>query len=172
MPPRPRHWLHVLSRDVAAALLVVLAGCTTDFAATQARPAQDGEDGVSWVTVRFRNLTDADAVNVEFYATNQPLANLPDDLFVAEHLVTRSVGVAGTAILQPRYQDSIEFPCTGDLTLGTFGGNFLDNATGEPRGVGTPRWAQEGPLALCGSTVTFDFSGGNGAFTTILNVGG
>ena len=42
------------------------------------------------------------------------------------------------------------------LTLGTSGGQFLDAESGALRGRGTPRWAQEGPLALCGGEITFD----------------
>ncbi len=67
--------------------------------------------------------------------------------------------------------DSIDFPCTEGLSIGTLGGIFLDNDSGEQRGVGTARWAQEGPLALCGSVVAFEFAGNSDEFTTTLTVG-
>lgn len=129
---------------------------------------QPNEDTVA---IRFRNLTADEAVDVEFHATNESLQDLPDDLFVAENLVTTSVGVAGTGIIQPWQQDAIEFPCTANLTIGTRGGSFTDSESGEPRGVGTPRWAQEGPLGLCGAVVTFDFIGDGVEFTTVLGIG-
>jgi hypothetical protein len=123
------------------------------------------------VIVRFRNFTVNDAVNVEFYATNRPLLSVPGDLFLEENLVTESIGVAGTGIVQPQTEDTIAFPCGANLTLGTAGGSFSDNESGEPRGLGIPRWAQEGPLALCGSVVTFEFSGNGTDFVTILTIG-
>jgi hypothetical protein len=123
------------------------------------------------VRVRFANLTTQEAVDVEFFASNEPLENLPDDLLLPEHQVTASIGVAGTGIIEPGGQDVIEFPCTPNLTLGTRGGSFVDNETGEPRGAGTPRWAQQGPLALCGAVVMFRFSGDGVDFTTTLTIG-
>jgi len=158
--------------------LIVGAGCGVEM--DPGSPAADDLSALSEgdrdqptpdaVIVRFRNLTLSDAVNVEFYATNDPLETIPDDLFAPENLVTASIGVAGTGIVQPRTEDAIAFPCTADLTLGTAGGSFADNESGEPRGLGNPRWAQEGPLALCGAVVTFQFSGSGTNFTTILTI--
>lgn len=137
----------------------------TSSSEIELRPSEDT------VAIRFRNLTADEAVNVEFHATNELLQDLPDDLFLAENLVTTSIGVAGTGIIQPWQQDVIEFPCTANLTVGTRGGSFADSESGEPRGAGTPRWAQEGPLGLCGAVVTFDFIGDGAEFTTVLSIG-
>lgn len=153
------------------------AGCSLDLAAllpddadpSQTSGGQRHENEI--VTIRFRNLTASEAVHVEFYATTQPLGVLPDDLFLPEHLVTASIGIAGTGIIPPQQPDVIEFPCTPTLTIGTLGGTFVDVESGEPRGQGVPRWAQEGPLGLCGSMVTFDFSGDPTAFGTTLSIG-
>ena len=123
------------------------------------------------VTLRFRNSTLDEAVDVEFYATNEPLANIPDDLFVPQNLVTASLGVAGTGIVTPLREDLITFPCSLDLTIGTLGGRFLDNETGEARGQGVRRWLEERPLGLCGTVVTFEYAGDDGVFTTILQLG-
>lgn len=123
------------------------------------------------VTLRFRNSTFDEAVDIEFYATNEPLANIPDDLFVPENLFTASLGVAGTGIVTPLREDVITFPCSVDLTIGTLGGRFLDNETGELRGQGMRRWLEERPLGLCGAIVTFEYAGDEGVFTTILQLG-
>ena len=56
-------------------------------------------------------------------------------------------------------------------TVGTLGGVFLNNDTGEILGMGTLRWIGEGQAGLCGSIVTFDFTGVDGEFTTQIRVG-
>lgn len=123
------------------------------------------------VTVRFRNSTLDEAVDVEFYVANELLANIPDDLFVSQNLFTASLGVAGTGIVTPLREDVITLPCSLDLTIGTLGGRFLDNETGEVRGQGVRRWLEERPLGLCGAVVTFEYAGDAGVFTTILQLG-
>ncbi len=151
---------------------IALAGCSVDVAAVVPRPAVQTDTPGDVVTIRFRNLAVNEAVNVEFYATDDQLEDLPDDLFVPANRITANIGVAGTGIIEPMDADSIEFPCTATLTLGTTGGSFADNETGEPRGVGTPRWAQQGPLGLCHGVVTFEFSGDGVDFRTALTIGG
>lgn len=156
-----------------------LTSCELDLGSETTPADQTGspiDDGISpsseeSVTIRFRNLTANEAIDVEFHASSQPLARLPDDLLVAENLVTYSIGVAGTGIIQPLTEDTIVYPCSPGLTIGTAGGSFMDSETGEPRGFGTPRWVEEGPLALCGGVVTFEFVGDDTDFSTILTVG-
>ncbi len=158
-------------------------GCAVDLAdvlawpddatsPTDITPSGEGDDTtLEVVTIRFRNLTADEAVNVEFHASQEPLESLPEDLFAEEYLVTTSIGIAGTGIIRPWQEDVIEFSCTANLTIGTPGGSFVDDESGEPRGIGVPRWVQEGPLALCGSVVTFEFSGDGIDFTTSLIIG-
>lgn len=154
--------------------LIPLA-CSVDIGEAVPRSAPGIEEtDQAVVRVRFLNLTSANAVDVEFYASNEPVATLPEDLFVPANRITASIGVAGTGILQPANQDAIDFPCTPTLTLGTQGGSFVDNETGEPRGMGTARWAQEQPLGLCGGVVTFVYSSNDeqdDAFRTRLFIG-
>ena len=171
-----------LAIDLYIGLMSALAtttGCDVELGAGPPAPGDASALGegdrdqptADAVIVRFRNLTLSDAVNVEFYATNDPLETVPGDLFLPQNLVTASIGVAGTGIVQPRTEDAIALPCTANLTLGTAGGSFSDNESGEPRGLGIPRWAREGPLALCGAVVTFEFSGDDADFITILTIG-
>ena len=154
--------------------LVPLA-CSVDVGEVVPRSAPGIEEtDQTVVRIRFLNLTSANAVDVEFYASNEPVATLPDDLFVPANRITASIGVAGTGILQPANQDTIGFPCTSTLTLGTLGGSFVDNETGEPHGTGTARWIQEQPLGLCGGIVTFVYSRNDeldDAFRTRLFIG-
>jgi hypothetical protein len=142
----------------ALALWVAVAGvgCSLDF--DPGEPAVDDETlAEDVVMVSFWNRTVTEAVDVQFHAANELLDTLPDDLFVDANRVTRSIGLAGRGILEPGMLDSISFPCTDDLTLGTMGGEFSDAETGDERGVGAPRWAQAEPLGLCGSVVTIEF---------------
>ena len=152
-------------------IVAAAAACTIEVAPDPSCAPEDINTPEGYVTVRFRNLSVFEAVDVEFFATNESLGNLSEDLFNPANLVTANIGVAGTAIIQPWQVDVVEFPCSDALTLGTQGGRFVDDESGEFRGVGTPRWAQEGPLALCGSVVTFEYSGGDGVFSTALFIG-
>jgi len=167
-----------VSRGLLPAVVgVVLAGCALDMAPEDTvveltdDPAAAVEPATPIVTIRFRNVAVNEAVNVEFYATNDPTVTLPDDLFVPENSITTSVGVAGTGLLQPLQDDTIEFPCTPDLVVGTLGGTFLDNETGEVIGSGVARWAQETALGLCGYKILFEFGNDFGTFTTRVAIG-
>jgi hypothetical protein len=125
------------------------------------------------VMVRFRNLAIAEAVDVEFYATDEPLEN-PDDLFDPAYLLSEEMGIgfAGTGLVPPLREEVIELPCSDDLIIGTGGGHFVDSDTGEPHGDGTQLLTQARFQGFCGSVVTFRFSGREGDFTTTLTIGG
>ena len=153
------------------AVAITLAGCGTEVAVDQTPITALESVAPEEVLVQFRNYAEAEAVNVEFYATNEPLETVPEQLFHEANRVTNSIGVAGTGIVQPLRVDAITFPCTENLTLGTTGGTFSDNETGEVRGAGTRRWVQEGPLALCGHVVTFEFRPDGERFVTIAKIG-
>ena len=147
------------------------AGCATQSATDQIPTSPDAPITPDEVLVRFRNYAESEAVDVEFYATNDPLAVVPDDLFQEANHFTTSIGVAGTGIVQPLRADAITFSCTEHLAMGTSGGSFWDNETGQARGVGTMRWVQEGPLGLCGHVVTFEFRPDGEGFVTLAMVG-
>ena len=135
-------------------------------------PDGDGGDaaGDDTVLVVFRNLSSTDAVQVDFHAASG-ITNVPDDLFVSENLITQDIGVAGTGIVQPLQFDFLrEFPCTGDLLLGTSGGRFLDNETGELRGTGQPRWVEASAVGFCGGAVTFTFVSDGEEFRTEVSI--
>lgn len=154
---------------VAAAML--MAGCATEIPMGQTSTSSGESVAPEEVLVRFHNFSESEAVDVEFFATNDPLDMLPDDLFQEVNRVTASIGIAGTGIVTPRRADAVTLPCTEHLMLGTIGGSFSDNETGEARGVGIMRWVQEGPLALCGHTVTFKYSPDGEEFLTVVEVG-
>ncbi len=116
-------------------------------------------------------FADTEAVNVEFYSATGPLATLPDDLFVEENLVTVDIGVAGTGILEPFDTDSLLLPCGSELIIGTTGGTFSDNGSGEVRGTGDARWIQASAVGFCGREVVFDYIGVADGFLTQLTVG-
>ena len=168
MRSRIRLWMCLSS----ALPMAAYAGCSTNVPAEIAASPTPMTVAADQVLIRFRNLAPIDAVDVEFYATNESLEAVPDDLFQEEHRLTASIGIAGTGIIQPFHEDAITFPCTGDLTVGTSGGRFSHNETGEAAGAGTSRWAQEAPLGLCGRVVTFEFFARGEGFGTTLTVSG
>lgn len=145
-------------------------GCSAQMATDQTPTSQEEPITPDEVLVRFRNLARLEAVDVEFYASNEPLTVLPDGLFQEVNRVTANIGVAGTGIVQPSRADAIAFKCTEHLTMGTTGGSFRDNETGQARGIGTMRWVQEGPLGLCGRVVTFEFRADGEGFLTLVLV--
>ena len=160
---------------ILSAILVFTCGCTISVM-PDAGPAPSGGGAVggdgldATVTVRFRNLTTSDAVDVEFFATNEPVDNLPDDLFLDSNSVTASIGLAGSGLIGPGQEDEIEFPCTEDLVLGTLGGTFLDDESGETQGTGDQRWSEEGPQFSCGAIIVFEYSTVGDAFVTQLKL--
>lgn len=146
----------------------VLAGCS----ATPTPPDDgNGDPQEETILVVFRNLSASQAVQVNFHATSEPLAVIPDDLFVPGNRYTTGIGVAGTGIVQPSQFDFVrDFPCSPSLILGTSGGEFLDNDTGEGLGVSPPRWVEASALGFCGGAVTFTFSSENGEFLTSISI--
>lgn len=160
---------------IAPAILMFTCGCTISVMPDLGPPSSGGGAGGgdgpdATVTVRFRNLTTSDAVDVEFFATNEPLDNLPDDLFLDSNSVTASIGLAGSGLVGPGQEDEIEFPCTEDLVLGTLGGTFLDDESGETQGTGDQRWSEEGPQFSCGTTIVFEYSTVGDTFVTQLKL--
>jgi len=160
---------------VLASLVIISPGCGLGLPNESGENTNDGTSGSDRpedriVTVRFKNFTLEEAVDVEFFATNFLISTLPEGLFQDNNRFTASVGIAGTGIVEPLSQDIIEYPCTDNLTLGTLGGRFVDNETGELQGIGHPRWAQQGPLSLCGSVVTFEYLRNGSEFITKLQV--
>lgn len=155
---------------------ILFPGCSITLDPPAGNPSDDGAPGEvpnaqAFVTVHFRNFAETDAVDVEFYMTDQPLAVVPDDLFVDAFRLRAGIGVAGTGIIEPLSEDVAEFPCGPGLLLGTAGGRFLDNESGDPQGFGTPRWAEEAALGFCGGAISLDFiKRGNGTFDTVVQI--
>lgn len=162
----------MLSRQTIAGSLMLLAGALLPGCGESPTVPDDGDPTApDTVLVVFRNLSITDAVQVNFYAALDPLSNLPDDLFVPANLNTAGVGVAGTGIVQPAQFDFLrDFPCTDDLVIGTSGGQFLDNDTGEVRGTSAARWVEASSVGFCGAAVTFTFSVEDGEFRTSIAI--
>lgn len=157
-----RCWGHGLRALVVAG--VMLGGCTIDFGVgnenANGNTNQNANDNIGTsgqLVVRFRNYLTAEAVRTQFYASTEPLGTIPDDLFVEENLVTANIGLAGSGLLEPLSEDSIALTCTGDITVGTLGGEVLDPESGEVLGQGEMRWVEEAPLGLCGGVVTINY---------------
>ena len=162
--------------------IVVFASTACSVTAQLNPPGAGGADGGTTggtggggdiVTVMFRNLTDTEAVDVEFHTTEEQLASVPADLFDPDNrfLLVRNIGVGGGGRLAPATSDTIELDCVPGLLLGTTGGTFVDNESGDERGRGDERWVQEGAQFSCGATIVFEFAGAGDAFSTGLLIG-
>ena len=162
-------------------LLVTFAGlgCTIDFIPSDdgsvANDNSDPTSGDNQISIGFRNFATTEAVRLEFYLATGPLDALPGDLFLVENLIGgdneidgQGIGVANQAILEPQQQDWISVACDQDFAVGTTGGTFLDEESGELRGVGTMRWAQEGAQFACGAVIVFEYAPDGDGFTTTL----
>ena len=168
---------HVRAKLLTLALVsLALAGCSSDLEgvlSTFSDAATLTDDAVldpDSVEARFLNYSFTAAIEVEFYATNVQLDDTTTELFMPEHFVSSGIGLAATGIIEPAHQDSITFPCTASLTLGTAGGRFLDRDTGELLGAGAARWVTDAQLGLCGRVVTFEFTDTDGTFAVNLRV--
>ncbi len=149
-------------------------GCSVEVWPNPAQPSgtsPSSNDDRETMILRFVNEAADLGVDLEFYATNEPLDVLPDDLFVTENLVTEGLGFLGSGTLGPLWTDTVDFPCTQNLTIGTLGGTFRDTESNEERGVGVKRWATDRQMGLCGAVATFTFAPDDDGFTTTLTVG-
>jgi hypothetical protein len=169
---------------VPALILVLLLGCADEailgllLDESIAAGAGTPNDNVASeplpearVAVRFANTTLNEAVNVQFYASSDVVEQVPDDLFAdPENLVTASLGIAGTGLIEPGEKDEITLDCDENLIFGTEGGLFLDNESGDERVNGERRWVEQRALGVCGGTVTFVFTREGESFRTRLTV--
>ena len=119
------------------------------------------------MTIRFVNDSPDQAVQVEFYATNEPLEAIPEELWVdGTHLILKGIGLAGSGLLAPLAEDEIQFECTETLIIGTLGGEFRDTETGEMLGRGSELFVPLGGFPLCGRTAVYTYSSTGGEYQT------
>lgn len=154
---------------------ILHAGCSLEFIpgggnGNDNGNANDNSPAADTVRIEFVNQTTTEAVDVQFYATNDPLEVLPDDLFLTPHRVRQGIGLGGTGVIGPLDGDAITFDCTDNFVLGTRGGSFVDAETGELRGVGSSVFAQSADLGFCGGTVTLLFRKEGDAFVARIMV--
>jgi hypothetical protein len=154
----------------AIVVFLAAAGCELVIPDESVPTGDAGRPVEQVVTIAFRNLATTDAVNVEFHTTTDPAAVLPQDLFVQANEITANLGVAGTGLLIPGATDVLEIPCDASLVIGTAGGVFVDNETGETTGRGVPRWLDATSAGLCGAIVGFTFAASGDTFLTSVEI--
>lgn len=112
------------------------------------------EDGVAVV---LANTSDF-ALDVQFHLAVDPEVVTQAALFTSGNAFSDGIGFLSMGILMPGDTVTRLFECTDALILGTAGGEFLDDETGEPIAQGSAvRFAALGPQFGCGSVVTFEF---------------
>ncbi len=128
----------------------------TYMAVSATPPASSGK-----IRVVFRNLAINYAVDVQFYATGNPVVDPDTDLFVEPNRVLGPaedpIGWAGTGLIPAGNEDSIELDCAAARVIGTLGGEFVTEDTGVGVGTGTRRIAVQEQQFNCGEVITFTF---------------
>jgi hypothetical protein len=117
--------------------------------------------------VRFANRTGR-VLDVEFYASSEPLGNPDQVLFISENKVTEGIGFAGTGLVPPGTTDSITLACENARVIGTKGGRFVDDEAGEELGRGERRVAARYLQYECGDQITLVFDSAGEFFTTTM----
>jgi len=162
--PRLNSFFRLLLTNIAVIVVascVVHTGCRSlDFIVDDEFPDDGPDDGDTpqpapdqGIVLRLANLTDA-AVDTELFMTTNATSNAMAELFVEENRLIDGVGIAATGLLAPLSSDEIALPCTEELTIGTSGGRFLDQETGEVLGTGTVRILQRGLVLDCGDEIS------------------
>jgi hypothetical protein len=134
-------------------------------------PGNNGGNGPDDDTVilRIQNSTRA-AVRPQIYVGTNGADATADNLFVPENIYTNGVGLAGSGLMAPVSADDVEVPCFADLVIGTPGGEFLDDETGESLGSGPRRILQQGLVFDCGAEITLTFRETEDGYTTTVEL--
>ncbi len=119
------------------------------------------------ITVRFLNLT-VFALDPLFYASSQPLGDVEVILFTPSNQIFADIGFAGRGIIPAGEPDEITIDCDQAVTIGTRGGQFINQDTGAAVGTGQQRFAGIGTIYQCGDTITLTYRAEGEGFATGL----
>jgi hypothetical protein len=153
--------------------LVLLAGLTMQVGSCIALdvpgiPNPPGNNGsqIGSDELRIRLINDTDwAVDVQLYAART--TGDPDAvLFEADNKITAGIGFAGQGFIPAHDADEVVLEADAVAMLGTLGGEFLDEETGESVGAGHRRILTRSLQYLGGDTITFIFHGDTDDFGT------
>lgn len=111
----------------------------------------------STIHMQFANASDTYAADVQFYASATPVTNPATELFVPEKRIVGNLGFAGTGFIPAGQVDTTEANCSWAVVVGTLGGRFLDQETGQEVAHGEQRLFRLGEGYSCGDTITFRF---------------
>jgi len=121
-------------------------------------PMDDGTtEAPSTVRIRFVNASARYALDVQFYASAAGVGDPSAELFIPEKRIVGDIGFAGTGLIPAGQIDSTELACTNATTIGTLGGRFVDQDTGQQVATGQQRLYGLGAQYMCGDTITFRF---------------
>ncbi|MHC4442081.1 MAG: hypothetical protein ACYTA5_05750, partial [Planctomycetota bacterium] len=120
------------------------------------------------VRIRFLNQS-TQALDVQFYATASDLTNPADVntvLFASGNQVTADIGFAGTGLIPAGKSDEITLDCAAARTLGTLGGRFVNENTGEQVGTGQQRAFSIDLQYSCGDTLSIIYQATSNGYQT------
>ncbi len=125
----------------------------------------DSQPNTDVIKLQFINRSDV-AVDTQFFATNEVLADPGNDLFSEQFRVRSAIGVAGSGLLPSGDTDELTFPCSESTSMGTLGGEFLDPDLGTLLANGQVRMLEVGANFDCGNTIVFTYQGQDGEYST------
>jgi hypothetical protein len=111
----------------------------------------------STIHMQFANGSTAYAADVQFYASATPVTDPATELFIPEKRIIGNLGFAGTGLIPAGQVDTTEIACTNAVVVGTLGGRFIDQESGQEIAHGTQRLYRIGEGYACGDTITFRF---------------
>ncbi len=123
----------------------------------------------STVRVRFVNSHPTLGVDVQFYATGNPVSDPATELFVGGFQRT-NVGLFSRGVIPRLDHDELELPCAEARVIGTLGGLFLDSDTGAVAGTGTQRVLAQDVIFTCGDVIILEYLDDGGGLTTRVTV--
>lgn len=157
---------------VAMCVLTVGMGCSGPVVievpglSSGGAPAEVPADSVR---IRFVNSHPSLGVDVQFYATGNPVSDPATELFIAGQQRS-NVGLFSRGVIPRLDSDELELPCAEARVIGTLGGLFLDSDTGAVSGGGTQRVLAQDITFTCGDVVIFEYLAEGGGFTTRISV--
>ena len=121
------------------------------------------------ITVRFVNNSPW-ALDPQFYTTSAALGDPEQILFLPGNQVRTGFGFAGSGLIPGGQTDQVTLNCEQAITIGTRGGQFVDQDSGTEQGTGQQRVAGIQLSYSCGDTITLTYHANGEVFTTGPNV--
>lgn len=154
---------------LAGWMFLALTGCGGTIIIDPGGNGGDPGNTDDQVVLHLQNATRA-AVRPDLYVGTNGSDATADNLFAPENIFTNGVGLAGSGLMAPVSSDDVRIDCASGLVIGTPGGEFIDDETGESLGTGPSRILVQGLVFDCGAEITLTFRQTENGFTTTVEL--